>query len=172
MCSRPAFGDKHMELRLHLERLVARLRRRGPLDEEDRAALLALPFEKRKLEAGRYLVREGGSTDVSSLILSGLAVRHKLTADGVRQIVSVHVSGDFVDLEGSLLKVADHNVQALTRLEIAAVPVQKILALIDRHPRVGRALWVDTLVDASIYREWALNVGRRPARQRIGHLLC
>jgi len=152
--------------------MAARFQRRAPLDESDRAALFALPFERREFDAGRYLVREGGATPVSSLILSGLAFRHKLTADGDRQIVSVHVPGDFVDLEGSLLNVADHNVQALTRLEIATVPVQAVIGLIDTHPRIGRAMWIDTLVDASIYREWVLNVGRRPARQRIGHLLC
>src|SRR5690606_25535026 len=42
----------------------------------------------------------------------------------------------------------------------------------DSHPRVARAMWIDTLVDGSIFREWVMNVGRRDARQRIGHLLC
>lgn len=161
-----------VELQPFLHRLIARLERRAPLDDADRAALLALPFEQRRVEPGRYLVREGSSTDVSKLIVTGLACRHKTTADGDRQIVSLHVPGDFVDLEGSLLNVADHSVQALTRMEIAAVPVQALIALIDNHPRVGRAMWIETLVDASIYREWVMNVGRRPARQRIGHVLC
>ena len=50
-----------------------------------------------------------------AVIVTGFAFRHKLTADGDRQIVSVHIPGDFVDLEGALLNVADHNVQTLTR---------------------------------------------------------
>jgi CRP-like cAMP-binding protein len=33
-------------------------------------------------------------------------------------------------------------------------------------------LWIETLIDGSIYREWILNVGRRSARQRLAHLLC
>jgi CRP-like cAMP-binding protein len=33
-------------------------------------------------------------------------------------------------------------------------------------------MWIDTLVDASIFREWIANVGRRDARTRIAHLLC
>jgi CRP-like cAMP-binding protein len=33
-------------------------------------------------------------------------------------------------------------------------------------------MWVDTLVDASIFREWIANVGRRDAKTRIAHLLC
>jgi len=31
---------------------------------------------------------------------------------------------------------------------------------------------VSTLVEASIFREWTVNVGRRDARSRISHLLC
>jgi hypothetical protein len=33
-------------------------------------------------------------------------------------------------------------------------------------------MWIDTLVDASVFREWLANVGRRDARTRIAHLLC
>jgi CRP-like cAMP-binding protein len=33
-------------------------------------------------------------------------------------------------------------------------------------------MWIDTLVDGSIFREWITNVGRRNARTRIAHLLC
>ena len=31
---------------------------------------------------------------------------------------------------------------------------------------------IDTLLDASIFREWVVNVGRRDSRARIAHLLC
>lgn len=33
-------------------------------------------------------------------------------------------------------------------------------------------MWIDALVDASIYREWVVNIGRRDAKARIAHLLC
>jgi CRP-like cAMP-binding protein len=155
-----------------VDRMIRKFERRAPLDDGDRAALRALPFERRHFEPGRYLVREGMVVEASTLIMSGYAFRHKLTADGDRQIVSIHIAGDFIDLEGSLLTIADHNVQALTRTEVALVPVREVIKMIDAHPRVGRAMWLDTLVDASIYREWVLNVGRRPALKRIAHLLC
>jgi CRP-like cAMP-binding protein len=155
-----------------LQRMVCKFSHRAPLQESDVAELLRLPFTQKAFEAGRYLVREGAPTHDCVLLLSGFAYRHKLTADGERQIVSVHIAGDFMDLEGSLLKIADHNVQALTRCEVATIPAAAIIDLIDRHPRIGRAMWVDTLIDGSIFREWIMNVGRRPAKQRIAHLLC
>jgi CRP-like cAMP-binding protein len=155
-----------------LEDVIRKFERRAPLDDSDRVALRALPFTSKLAKPHDVLVHEGRAPDVSSLILSGFAVRQKLTADGRRQIVSFHLAGDFVDLESAMLRCTDHNIQALTQLEYATVPVRAVLDLIDTHPRIARALWVDTLVDAAIYREWVLNVGRRSAFERIGHLLC
>jgi CRP-like cAMP-binding protein len=159
-------------LEFTLERMVRKFERRAPLSAGDRAALLALPFRLQKIEAGKYIVREGSSPSNSALLVSGFAIRQKGTSNGARQIVSVHIPGDFVDLEGALLNKADHNIQALTRCELALVPVEAIRALAAEHPVIGRAMWVDTLVDGSIFREWVLNVGRRDARERIAHLLC
>jgi CRP-like cAMP-binding protein len=155
-----------------LERMIAKFARRAKLDAGDREALANLPFKLRRCEAGSYIVREGTSTEHCVLIVSGLAFRHKLTVEGARQIVSLHIAGDFVDLDGALLKVADHNIQSLTRCELAIVPVDAILSLTKTHPSIGHAMWVDTLIDGSIFREWVMNVGRRDARQRICHLFC
>lgn len=155
-----------------LERMVEKFARRAPLTEDDRQALFDLPHRLQIYEPNRYVVREGSSASSSALIISGFAFRQKVTVDGARQIVSFHVPGDFIDLEASLLAVADHNVQALTRCELALFPTQSIRDLFSTHPNVARAIWVDTLVDASIFREWVLNVGRRDARARIAHILC
>ena len=40
------------------------------------------------------------------------------------------------------------------------------------HHGIAEAIWRDTLIDASIFREWIVNVGRRDARERIAHLFC
>jgi CRP-like cAMP-binding protein len=37
---------------------------------------------------------------------------------------------------------------------------------------VGAALWKNTLIDASVVREWAVNVGERQALARVAHLVC
>lgn len=155
-----------------LATMLRKFERRAPLDEDDRRALLSLPYRLMTVEPHQYIVREGMAAVESCLIVSGLAYRQKSTIDGSRQILSLHIPGDFVDLEGALLRTADHNVQALTRSEIAMVPVQKIVALIDNHPRVARAMWLDTLIDASIFREWIVNVGQRDARGRVAHIFC
>ena len=41
-----------------------------------------------------------------------------------------------------------------------------------RFPGLGGALWRDTLVDAAIFREWMIGIGRKTAFGRIAHLFC
>jgi CRP-like cAMP-binding protein len=124
------------------------------------------------MDSGTYLVREGEKPEYCCAMVKGFAFRHKLTGDGARQIMSIHIPGDLVDLQNSFLDESDHNVQTLTRVEVAFIPRPAIRELAERFPGVSRAMWTDTLIDASIFREWVANVGRRDALARIAHLLC
>jgi len=155
-----------------IERILRRLETRGPLPEEDREAVRRLPFVYRTLEPSTYIVREGDPPVHCALLLTGFAYRHKVTGGGGRQILSVHMPGEFLDLQNSFLEIADHNVQALTRADVAIVPVTALRELAFSRPLVGRAMWIDTLIDAAIFREWIVNVGRRDATSRIAHVLC
>lgn len=152
--------------------MLRKLETRCAFDDDDRAAVLALPYQRRVVDRGTHFVREGERPERSCLLLSGFAFRQKVTSRGARQIVSLHIPGDFVDLPGALLNVADHNVEALTRCELATVARADVRALACDRPAVALALWVDTLIDASIAREWIVNIGRRDALSRIAHLLC
>ena len=152
--------------------MLPKLERWRSLSEDDRAALLALPYTLRSLDPSQYVVREGDRAENSCLLLSGFAYRSKIVGDGGRQILAVHLKGDIVDLQNSLLGVADHNVQALTPIEIATIPREAILEVMHERPVVAEALWHDTLVDGSIHREWTANVGRRDSPTRMAHLLC
>jgi len=155
-----------------LEPLVHKLAYRVELDAADRAAILDLPFTAKMIERHHYVVREHDVATHSCLMLSGYSIRSKTVASGNRQIVAVQMKGEMVDLQNSLLGRADHSVQMLTASKVALIPREAVLNLTMERPMVARAMWIDTLVDASIFREWIANVGRRDARTRIAHLLC
>jgi len=142
------------------------------LSDEDRNAIQRLPFAERIAPRESYLVREGEPTTSCMVLLKGFAYRQKLVTDGARQIISFHIPGEFIDLQNAILDVSDHNVQALTRTQLAVVPKPALLEIMAARPAVRRAIWLETLIDASIFREWVVNVGRRDARTRIAHLLC
>jgi CRP-like cAMP-binding protein len=124
------------------------------------------------LESSAYLTREGDRPELCGILASGYAYRQKETGDGQRQIVSLHIPGEALDLQHLYLSEADHSVQMLTRGEVGFVARSDLHALVSEHPEIARAITVAILVEASIFREWVLNVGRRNARSRMGHLLC
>ncbi|THD36220.1 MAG: Crp/Fnr family transcriptional regulator [Sphingomonas sp.] len=152
--------------------LLKKLEMWAPLGEPEQRAVLALPHTVRRLDPGQTIVWEGERPAHACALLWGYAFRQKVAGNGARQILSIHMPGDMVDLHNALLGAADHGVQALTRVEAAFIPVDAVRALAFAMPSVGMALWHETLVDGSIFREWMLNVGRRDARARIAHLLC
>jgi CRP-like cAMP-binding protein len=155
-----------------LSPMLRKLEYYNSLAKEDCAALLALPFRVRTYERYHYIIRERDIANHACVLLSGFAVRLKMVANGNRQIVSIHMKGEIVDLQNSLLNVADHSVQMLTNGRVAMIPREELLRIAFERPTIGRALWADTMVDASIFREWIANIGRRDARTRIAHLLC
>jgi CRP-like cAMP-binding protein len=155
-----------------LEPLLRKLVYRQKLSAEDQAAVLALPHTTKRLEHHDYIVRQADTPQHSCVLLAGFAVRSKIGGEGQRQIVAVHMKGEMVDLQNSLLGVADHDVQMLTVGKIAMIPRQQIERVAAERPAVGRAMWIDTLVDAAIFREWIMNVGRRDAKTRLAHLFC
>ena len=154
------------------EAMIRRLERRSPLGPSDRLALLSLPHSVRRLPPSGHIIRDGDTPEHCALLLSGFAFRYKLTGEGARQIISLHIAAEFLDLQNSFLGVADNSVQTLTEAEVALIPAAAMQDLALGNPAVGRALWMDTLIDASIFREWVVNVGRRDSRARVAHILC
>ena len=142
------------------------------LGKADGDLVLALPHVTRAIKAGQIMVWDGDRPSNICVMLSGFAFRHKIAGNGLRQILSVHMRGDVIDLHNSMLRVADHNIQMLTDGEVAMIPLEEMLELMASRPAVAAALWRESLVDGAIFREWIVNVGRRDARSRVAHLLC
>jgi CRP-like cAMP-binding protein len=157
---------------ISLSSLVRKVRRLVPLSADDEAALLGLPFRVVNARAREYLVREGAVPKECCLLVDGYAARSKLARNGGRQIVAFHVPGDILDLQHLYLERADHNVETITNATVLWLPKKDLQSIAAARTDIGTAFWRDTLIDASIFREWVLNVGRRDAKTRIAHMLC
>lgn len=152
--------------------VIRKLERLGTLTDADRRAIGSLPFTLTGGRASHYVVRERDRVTSCSILLSGYACRHKTTSEGGRQIVSFHLPGDILDLQHLLFATADHNVQTITEATWAVVPADALRAIARASTGITEALWRDTLIDAAVFREWVLNVGRRDAKSRVAHMLC
>jgi len=155
-----------------LELLARKLNLHHRLSPEDRQAILDLPHKIRRLEAQSYILREGDRPERCAVLLQGYSFRHKVTGDGSRQILAINVPGEALDFQNLFLEEADHNIQMLVRGVVAEIPREAIEELVLEHSEVGRAILITTLVEASIFREWVVNIGQRGSRSRIAHLLC
>lgn len=154
-----------------IDALIRTLTRRDVLGDDETAALVEAIGEVRVHPEGDTLVRAHTPTGNSTLLLQGMLGRVYQMADGRRQIVALHVPGDFVDLHSLLLKKLDHDVVALTDVRVATFPHAGLRQITERQPHLTRMLWLLTLIDAAIHREWVARLGHSAA-VRVARLLC
>jgi CRP-like cAMP-binding protein len=142
------------------------------LTDDERQALETLPMQVVAIKADQDIVREGDRPSRSCLILSGFACTYKMTAQGKRQIVSFNLPGDIPDLQSLHLTVLDNSISTISQCRVGFITHEALWDLCKRYPRIASAFWRETLIDASIFREWVMNIGQREAYNRMAHVLC
>lgn len=122
--------------------------------------------------ARHHLIRRGEPLEMSMMLIDGYVTRYMDDREGYRQLVSVHVPGDFVDLHGFPTGRLDHDIGTLGPVRVALFDHQALVALTDAHPHLTRVLWFSTLLDAAMHREWIFRLGRLGADGRLAHFFC
>ena len=155
------------------EVLIRKFGNYARLSREDVGMLNELATEHvRTVDMREDLIHEGDKPDHVNVILTGWAYRYKTLEDGRRQIVAFLLPGDLCDMNVFVLREMDHSIGALTPLRFIELHRDAFESRLQRYPRVLQALWWDSLVNSSIQREWTVNLGKRTALERIGHLFC
>lgn len=152
--------------------LIRKLESVYVLSDNERDALRNLPMQITDIRAGQDIVREGDRPSRSFVVLEGFACSFKMTSKGRRQIMAFYILGDIPDLQSLLLRTLDHSVGTITPCRVGFMQHETLRALCQQFPRIGEAFWRNTLIDASVFREWVANIGRRDAFNRIAHLIC
>ena len=151
--------------------LVRKITISNKLDRADIETLEGLPIERRAIGPREFVVRDGERPTRCCLVIEGFLFRSKTTFDGQRQILSLHIPGDIPDLQSLHLGIMDHDLVALTASTLGFIPHDALKRMNRACPAVAAALWRETLIDAAIFREWIVNVGRRTGLARMAHLL-
>jgi CRP-like cAMP-binding protein len=152
--------------------LIRKLESIFDLSEDERQSLENLPMRVTAIKADQDIVREGDRSSRCGLLLSGFACTYKVTAQGKRQIVSFNIPGDISDLQSLHLKVLDSSISTMSPCRVGFITHEALRDICIRHPRIAAALWRGTLIDAAVFREWVVNVGRREGTSRVAHVLC
>lgn len=148
---------------------ILKLRRYGRISDDDERYLTAMMSEPRHYAAKADVVSQGGGPGRTRVVMSGFLARYKMLPEGSRQIVGYLLPGDPCDLHVSLLDRMDHDIVAITPSTVSTIDDNLMTS--DRV-QLLRALWLTTLVEQAIHREWLVNIGRRGAIQRLAHLIC
>jgi CRP-like cAMP-binding protein len=148
-----------------------RHRRGVQLDVEERGRLEAAISEIKTLPPRTNIVMAGDRLSQSILLLEGFMSRYIDDRNGLRQLVAVHVPGDFVDLHAFPLKILDHDVATMTAATVAIVPHSRLDTIMHDLPALTRKLWFSTLIDAAIHRAWLFRLGRLDAAGRVAHFI-
>jgi CRP-like cAMP-binding protein len=149
-----------------------RHRRGAQLTGDERDVLESAIDRVESVESRQTIVKAGERLSHSTLLVDGFMCRYRDDRRGLRQLVAIHVPGDFVDLHGYPLKTLDHDVATLTGATLAKVPHAALDAIHEDRPKLARKLWYATLLDAAIHRAWLFRLGRLDAAGRVAHFLC
>jgi CRP-like cAMP-binding protein len=152
--------------------LIRKLKEHSRLSGEDVTEICSLSYSTKQLKPNEDLIRQGDDPSVSALVLSGMVARYHLLLDGGRQYLSFHMAGDMPDSQALFIDKMDHAVCAIGTALVASLPHRELLALFNRRPSVGFAIWRETLIDAAIFREAITNNSARPMPTRMAHLFC
>ena len=118
------------------------------------------------------ILAEGAHSAQLFTILSGWAFRFKTLEDGRRQILNYCLPGDLVGLQGSVIGVMDHSVEALTPAVLCVFQRDQLGELFRNHPGLGfDVTWLASREERML-DENLLSVGRRTALERAAYLVA
>lgn len=153
-------------------RFIEKLQRYGVLETADVLALTSVTQKPRTIAARKDLIREGDRPGPVFVILDGWACRYKVLPSGTRQILAYLMPGDSCDLHIGLLAEMDHSIQTITPALVSTVERREMDDLMERHPRIAKAMYIAQLVDEGTMRAWITSMGRRSSIERVAHLMC
>ena len=153
--------------------LIRKFRNLGLDHEEALRAFLGVVKVGRHTRRGEDIIGPGSSSKHLTVLLAGIACLYERLEDGSRQIYAFQYAGDFCDLHRYVLKLDDARVVgALAGCFTGIIQHKDLDRTIEQYPKLGLALWRASMLEASIFAERLLNLGRRAALQRVAHLLC
>ena len=153
-------------LRLYVKKLSCRIPLPQPLCE----AILAIKTTQKHFPAAKDIAIEGDILDHGYVVVAGMVSRDKELSDGSRQILGLHLPGDFVYMNFADLPL-DHCVRAHAGACLLPVSRQTLADIVHDYPVFKAALILDLSVGIATMGQWMGNLGRRNVLQRTAHLL-
>ncbi|MBD2750354.1 Crp/Fnr family transcriptional regulator [Microvirga sp. BT688] len=141
------------------------------LSAEELDHLKRLTERAEEIEPRRKLIDQGKPCEQLFILKTGWLAEFRLLRNGARQILNFRLPGDILGIECLAYRTALHSMATLTRCTVAPLNIEDFEDIHRRFPRLASALFLMTLREGAILHEWEVNLGRRSALPRVGHLL-
>lgn len=149
---------------------ITRMRSYVALAESEIADLQATFERQLSIKKRRDLVLEGYESHKLHIVVSGVAVRYKMLANGKRQVLSIILPGDIIGMP-SVFFTPRYSVTATSDLIVNVTTSQKLLDACYRLPQLGIGLLWYSEMELSYYADRIVDVGRRSPLERVAHFL-
>jgi CRP/FNR family transcriptional regulator len=138
------------------------------LDSEARAQLLLISRRK-TIPAHHVIFRDGDEADHYFNIISGIVKLVKTLADGQQHIVGLIYAPGFM---GQTLNTRhSYSAESATGVELCCYPRATFDAFLKSHPELERQIFVMTVRELDICRDWTLLLGRKCSYERVAGFL-
>lgn len=151
--------------------IVAQFRRHAELDEHEVKLLLALEEEIRDFPAGTVLSEAGRDAGCFFSLHSGWACATRLLADGQRQVLDIFLPGQIMGMRDIGFSRTQTELTALTKVRACPFPSDYLDEIFECSPRLARIFFLKLVREHALLTERIINIGRRPAAQRVAHFL-
>lgn len=126
----------------------------------------------RTFRARETVAQPGVRLTQAAFLQAGFVGCFRSDAQGRRQFMSLHIPGDFIDLQAFMLGHMDHEAEAFSAVTVSYLPHPQVAALRQEGSVIYDQLGHVLLVDASIQRYWTFRNGRLTGRARIASLFA
>jgi CRP-like cAMP-binding protein len=151
---------------------LRKLQKSNPLTDEDLRFIERCTGALRDVPGDQDIVTEGERPPTCLVLMEGLVGRYKQLRNGRRQILAFQVPGDFIDMHSFVLGRLDHSMTSITPCRMAPISHNAMQEIVNAHPRIALAFWREAMIEAAIFRDWVVNLGQRPAYERVAHAFC
>jgi CRP-like cAMP-binding protein len=127
--------------------------------------------EPRRYRKGELLMRAGEASDTVFWLESGWAARYRELSDGKRQIILVHLPGEFMGIKSMLLERQPDTIECLTPITARSMAQHHLFKLIGEDPGVCARIMFQLGENERQVHNWLTALGRGQADQRIATLL-
>jgi CRP-like cAMP-binding protein len=142
-----------------------------PITPEELSSINQLKREHLLVPAGGEIIHAGNEAPELYTLYTGWAFRFKTLPDGRRQILNFLLPGDLLGLQAAMFEAALHGIEALTEVQLCALPRREIWALFGNMPALAfDVTWLGSR-EESIVDENLTSAGRRTAAERVATLI-